>query len=37
MFWILGLPSPLVWGVIMSLLAMLPVGGTAIIWLPCWW
>lgn len=34
MFWILGLPSPLVWGVVMSLLAMLPVGGTAIIWLP---
>jgi predicted PurR-regulated permease PerM len=34
MFWILGLPSPLVWGVVMSVLAMLPVGGTGIIWLP---
>lgn len=34
MFWILGLPSPLVWGVVMALLAMLPVGGTGIIWFP---
>jgi len=34
MFWILGLPSPLVWGVVMSVLAMLPVGGSGIIWLP---
>ncbi len=34
MFWILGLPSPLVWGVVMSLLAMLPVGGSGIIWFP---
>lgn len=34
MFWILGLPSPVVWGVVMALLAMLPMGGTGIIWFP---
>jgi predicted PurR-regulated permease PerM len=34
MFWILGLPSPLVWGVSMAILALLPVGGATLIWLP---
>jgi predicted PurR-regulated permease PerM len=34
MFWMLGLPSPLLWGTIMALLAVLPVLGAAIIWVP---
>jgi predicted PurR-regulated permease PerM len=34
MFWILGLPSPLLWGAVMALLAVLPVLGAAIIWIP---
>jgi predicted PurR-regulated permease PerM len=33
-FLITGLPSPLVFGVIAALLALLPAGGTALIWLP---
>jgi predicted PurR-regulated permease PerM len=34
MFWVLGLPSPLLWGTIMALLAVLPVLGAAIVWVP---
>jgi len=34
MFWILGLPAPLLFGVLMSLLAMLPVVGTSLVWGP---
>jgi predicted PurR-regulated permease PerM len=34
MFWILGLPSPLLWGTAMALLAILPVLGAALIWVP---
>lgn len=34
MFWILGLPSPLLWGAVMAVLAVLPVLGAAIIWAP---
>jgi predicted PurR-regulated permease PerM len=34
MFWILGLPSPLLWGSVMAVLAVLPVLGAAIIWVP---
>ena len=34
MFWWLGLPAPLLWGLMMSLLAVIPLLGTAIIWLP---
>jgi predicted PurR-regulated permease PerM len=34
MFWILGLPTPLVWGAIMGLLAIVPVLGTFVIWMP---
>ena len=34
MFWILGLPSPLLWGVVMALLAVLPVIGAAFVWVP---
>ena len=34
MFWWLGLPSALFWGVMMGLLAVIPVLGAYIIWLP---
>jgi predicted PurR-regulated permease PerM len=34
MFWMLGLPSPLLWGTVMAILAVLPVMGAATIWLP---
>ena len=34
MFWWLGLPAPLLWGVMMGFLAIIPVFGTSIIWLP---
>lgn len=34
MFWWLGLPAPLLWGLVMSLLAVLPILGAAIVWLP---
>lgn len=33
-FAIAGLPSPVVFGVLAALLAMLPVGGAAIVWVP---
>ena len=33
-FGIAGLPSPVVFGVVGALLAMLPLGGTTLIWLP---
>jgi len=34
MFWWLGLPSPVLWGVIMGLLAIVPVLGAFIVWIP---
>lgn len=34
MFWWLGLPAPLLWGLIMALLAILPVLGASVIWVP---
>lgn len=34
MFWWLGLSLPVLWGVIMGLLAIVPVLGTFIIWIP---
>ena len=34
MFWILGLPAPLLWGIVMGLLAIIPVLGAFIIWIP---
>jgi predicted PurR-regulated permease PerM len=34
MFWILGLPSPLLWGIVMALLAIIPVLGAFVIWIP---
>jgi predicted PurR-regulated permease PerM len=33
-FAIFGLPSPIVFGAIMAVLSLLPVGGTAFVWLP---
>jgi predicted PurR-regulated permease PerM len=34
MFWWLGLPGPLLWGLMMGILAVIPVLGSSIIWLP---
>jgi predicted PurR-regulated permease PerM len=34
MFWWLGLPAPLLWGFVMSLLAIVPMLGTFVIWAP---
>ena len=34
MFWWLGLPAPLLWGIVMALLAVIPVLGAFIIWIP---
>jgi predicted PurR-regulated permease PerM len=34
MFWMLGFPAPLLWGSVMMLFALIPVAGTAMIWLP---
>lgn len=33
-FAILGLPSPLLWGVVMAFFAMIPMVGAGVIWLP---
>jgi predicted PurR-regulated permease PerM len=33
-FWLLGLHAPVLWGVVMGLLALLPAVGAAAIWLP---
>jgi len=34
MFWWLGLPAPILWGSIMAVLAILPLFGAALIWVP---
>ena len=34
MFWWLGLPAPLLWGVVMGLLAIIPLLGAFIVWVP---
>jgi predicted PurR-regulated permease PerM len=34
MFWWLGLPAPLLWGLVMGALAVVPVLGAFIIWIP---
>lgn len=34
MFWWLGLPAPVLWGAVMGLLAIVPVLGTFVIWMP---
>jgi predicted PurR-regulated permease PerM len=33
-FWVAGLPSPLLFGALMAVCAMIPVIGTALVWLP---
>ncbi len=33
-FWLTGLPSPVLWGVVMGFLAYLPVVGASLIWAP---
>ncbi|MGQ0761066.1 MAG: AI-2E family transporter [Acidobacteriota bacterium] len=33
-FWILGLPSPVLWGVVMAFVCMIPVAGSFLVWLP---
>jgi predicted PurR-regulated permease PerM len=33
-FWWLGLPAPLLWGVVMALVAVLPIFGAALVWVP---
>jgi len=34
MFLILGIPSPLLWGIVMALLSIVPVLGSFVVWLP---
>jgi predicted PurR-regulated permease PerM len=34
MFWLLGVPSPVMWGVVMFFLSFLPIVGTWLVWLP---
>jgi len=33
-FWIAGIPSPAIWGLVMVLFSIIPMVGSAIIWLP---
>jgi predicted PurR-regulated permease PerM len=33
-FWILGLPAPLLWGVVMAALSLIPAVGAGLVWLP---
>lgn len=33
-FWFLGLPSALLWGVVMILLSMIPMAGAFVVWIP---
>ncbi len=33
-FWIFGIPSPVLWGLIMTITALIPFVGTPVIWLP---
>ncbi len=33
-FWILGLPSPLLWGMVMVILCLIPFLGAPVVWLP---
>lgn len=34
MFWWLGLPGPMLWGIVMTILAIIPYLGTFVIWGP---
>jgi predicted PurR-regulated permease PerM len=33
-FWITGVEAPVLWGVVMAILSLLPVGGSAFVWAP---
>jgi predicted PurR-regulated permease PerM len=33
-FWVLGISSPILWGTAMGFLSFIPIGGTALIWVP---
>lgn len=33
-FWLLGLPSPILWGVLMAFVCMIPIAGSFLVWLP---
>jgi predicted PurR-regulated permease PerM len=33
-FWVLGLPSPILWGVVTSLFSMVPLVGSGAVWAP---
>jgi predicted PurR-regulated permease PerM len=33
-FWVLGVPTPMVWGVLMSGLSLIPLVGPAFVWVP---
>jgi predicted PurR-regulated permease PerM len=33
-FWVLGLPSAIIWGVVMAFLSMIPMLGSFIVWVP---
>jgi predicted PurR-regulated permease PerM len=33
-FWAIGLPSPLLWGVVMFVLSMIPMAGAFLVWVP---
>lgn len=34
LFWAVGIPSPIVWGLVMMFLSLLPMMGTGLVWLP---
>jgi predicted PurR-regulated permease PerM len=34
MFWVLGLPAPVLWGAVMAVLATIPMTGTFLVWAP---
>jgi predicted PurR-regulated permease PerM len=34
MFWVLGLPTPILWGAVMAVLATIPTAGTFLVWGP---
>ena len=33
-FWVLGLPSPLLWAMVMMLLSVIPLAGSFVVWVP---
>jgi predicted PurR-regulated permease PerM len=33
-FWVLGVPSPILWGAVMILLCMIPMAGAFLVWVP---